>query len=105
LLPELNARGIAYEISLIYGLPLQTLDTFKESIDFVLNHSCNNLVAYPLMLLRGTGLHEQRSQFGLKEEILGDFNIPTVTSSHSFTKDDWSKMKDIAESLNPKNRF
>lgn len=105
LLPELNARGIGYEISLMYGLPLQTVDTFQESIDFVLNHGCNNLVAYPLMLLRGTGLFEQRTQFGFKEEILGDFNIPTVTSSHSFTKDNWLEMYRIAESINPKNRF
>lgn len=105
LLPELNARGIGYEISLMYGLPLQTVDTFKESIDFVLNHGCNNLVAYPLMLLRGTGLFEQRTQFGFQEEVLGDFNIPTVTSSSSFTKDNWLEMKEIAESLNLKARF
>jgi radical SAM superfamily enzyme YgiQ (UPF0313 family) len=98
LLPELNARGIDYEISLIYGLPTQTVDTFKESIQFVLDNGCTNLVAYPLMLLRGTELFEQRSFFGFKEEILGDFNIPTVTSSHSFTKDNWLHMQTIADS-------
>ncbi len=105
LLPELNARGIGYEISLMYGLPLQTVDTFQESIDFVMDNGCNNLVAYPLMLLRGTGLFEQRAQFGFQEEILGDFNIPTVTSSDSFSKNDWLQMQNIAESLSPKLRF
>lgn len=57
------------------------------------------------MLLRGTGLFEQRTQFGFNEEVLGDFNIPTVTSSDSFSKDDWLQMQAIAESLNPKLRF
>ena len=104
-LTELNKRGIHYEVSLIYGLPTQTLESFKKSIDFVQNNKCENIVAYPLMLLKGTEIYEDKEKYGFKEEILGDFNIPTVTSSNSFTKSDWLKMKKIAHSLEKKYRY
>lgn len=104
LLPELKSRNISYEISLIYGLPYQTLDTFRYSIDFLLSKGCENLTAYPLMLLKGTELYEQKEKFNFVEQNMGDFNIPTVIASNSFTEQEWLKMSEIAEQLNPNSR-
>jgi radical SAM superfamily enzyme YgiQ (UPF0313 family) len=104
LLPELKSRKISYEISLIYGLPYQTLDTFRQSIDFLLFEGCENLTAFPLMLLKGTELYEQKKQFNFVEQKMGDFDIPTVVSSNSFSEQDWVKMSELAGQLKPNSR-
>ncbi len=48
----LNQRNISYEVSLIYGLPNQTVDSFKASIEFAHNKGCKKITAWPLMLLK-----------------------------------------------------
>jgi radical SAM superfamily enzyme YgiQ (UPF0313 family) len=101
----LKEYNISYEVSLIYGLPSQTLDSFRKSIDFVSNKGCKTIKAYPLMLLRGTELYEQKEKWDLKENNIGEFNIPTVTSSNSFTKDEWLVMNDLANKLNETERI
>lgn len=104
---QLSDRNISYEISLIYGLPNQTIDSFKKSIDFVLESSCEKVYAYPLMLLKGTELFSQKKRFNLVEKSIGDFNIPVVVQSDSFTEVDYYKMQELSESLNnsKKERF
>ena len=101
----LKSRGISYETSLIYGLPNQTVDSFKESIDYIKSKGNAKVTAWPLMLLKGTPLFQEKEKWNLKEEVLNDFDIPVVTSSNSFNKDDWFKMKEMADSLNLNQRF
>jgi hypothetical protein len=57
------------------------------------------------MLLPGTQLYLENEKWGMNEEVLGDFNIPLVTSSNSFTRRDWEEMDRIASNLNSKVRF
>ena len=61
---NLNDRGIPYEISLIYGLPLQTLDRFRASVEWCLDRGVPRVRAWPLMLLRGTALYSERDRWG-----------------------------------------
>ena len=96
---QLNDRKINYEISLIYGLPSQTLDSFKSSIDFVLDNGCKNIKAFPLMLLKGTELYKQKEKYNFREQKMGDFGIPTVISSNTFSENDWLKMESISNKL------
>lgn len=105
IMQKLNEREISYEISLIYGLPKQTLDSFKKSVEFVYENGCTNITAFPLMLLKGTELYQQKNQFGFKEQGLGEYNIPVVTQSNSFSEKEWYQMKIIASSLTPNNRI
>ncbi len=99
IMSKLNQRNIPYEISLIYGLPSQTLDSFKDSIDFAFVNGCKNVTAFPLMLLKGTELYDQEDAFAFKEKIIGDFNIPVVVESNSFSESEWKEMKFIANQL------
>jgi len=94
-LKMLNAAGITHEISLIYGLPNQTLESFSKSVEFVKQKSNAIIKAYPLMLLPGTPLFNEREKYSFKEQC-NEYGIPFVVSSSSFTYDDWLKMKDIA---------
>jgi radical SAM superfamily enzyme YgiQ (UPF0313 family) len=96
---QLVARGIPFEVSLIYGLPGQTLDSFQRSIDHLHAKGCTDIKAWPLMLLPGTKLYDQKEQWGMKEESLGEFNIPVVTVSSTFRRTDWERMERIAGSL------
>jgi len=101
----LAAQKIKYEISLMYGLPNQTVDSFKKSIDFVQSNGCDFLTAFPLMLLRGTELYAEKNKWNLKEKILGDFHIPTVVSGNSFSENDWLQMNHIADKLMKNTRI
>ena len=110
---QLNERKIPFEISVIYGLHRQTLDSFKRTLDYcqtVLQPSIIN--AWPLMLLRGTELEMRKNEFGLGEETLSADDvglalpkerihegIPHVTSSSSFSKKDWIEMNRISNKL------
>jgi radical SAM superfamily enzyme YgiQ (UPF0313 family) len=104
LFQELNQRNINYEVSLIYGLPNQTVKSFNESIEFLTKNGCSSITAFPLMLLKGTELYDQKLKWHMQEEIQGDFNIPEVTSSNTFTKSEWLEMQKIASSLQINNR-
>ncbi len=102
---QLVARGIPFEVSLIYGLPGQTLDSFQRSIDHLHRMGCTDIKAWPLMLLPGTKLYDQKEAWGMVEEPMGEFNIPVVTSSISFSRNDWARMADTALGLQPTNRL
>lgn len=106
---SLHEKGIPFEASLIFGLPLQTLTSFKQSVNFCLRCRVPVVKAWPLMILRGTPLDSAnvRQQFGLKERNICaseeidrvQINIPHVVGSSTFTEEDWKEMANIAEHL------
>lgn len=89
----------SFEVSLIYGLPEQTFASFKESINYLRVRSVDIIKAFPLMLLEGTKLADDRIKFNITEEIIDESNIPHVVSCHSFTKSDWLAMHRLANKL------
>jgi len=93
---ELNRRRIHFEVSLIYGLPEQTLASFRESMDWCRNHSVPTVRAFPLMLLRGTPIHRDRVRWGLIENT---DDIPLVIESSTFTRSDWEAMRVVAQAV------
>lgn len=106
---SLHEKGIPFEVSLIFGLPLQTLASFKQSVNFCLRHRVPVVKAWPLMILRGTPLDssKMRQQFGLKERSICaseeidrvQIDIPHVVESSTFTEQDWKEMAKVAEHL------
>jgi len=97
----LNKKDINYEVSLIYGLPRQTILTLKETINQLESINCEKIILYPLMLIKGTKLYDDRSFWKLKEKY-HENNIPLVVESDSFSESDWNDMRDIAKKY--KNR-
>uniref|UniRef100_A0AC34FHM0 Radical SAM core domain-containing protein n=1 Tax=Panagrolaimus sp. ES5 TaxID=591445 RepID=A0AC34FHM0_9BILA len=104
---QCKKNEINVEMSVIYGLPNQTLDSFKKTIDYCTNLNPNVLHAFPLMLLRGTELFDNKESLGLVEgfetpqitTIRQQDGIPHVISSPSFTFEEWRKMAEIADNI------
>jgi radical SAM superfamily enzyme YgiQ (UPF0313 family) len=103
-LREVVRRQIPHEVSLIYGLPEQKVHTFKESVDWCKKIGVEIIKAYPLLLLRGTELENNRDKWSLE---VADGDLPIVIGSNSFDLEDWKAMDRIASSLaflnNPKS--
>lgn len=110
-LKETREAKIKTEVSLIFGLPNQTLQSFRESVDFCRSHEVPVIRAFPLMLLRGTPLHDNKKLLGLVESSDVDIpgidriqkDIPHVVSSPSFSLEEWLKMAEIARGLEISN--
>lgn len=114
-LRELNDAGINYELSFIYGLPGSTLSSFRSNVQFAEEAIANArgyAVArfFPLMLLRGTPLWDERKKHGLitSKDLDVDISlrvksdIPHVIQSSTFSKEEWFQMNLEAEILNKK---
>ena len=113
-LDRLNAEGVPYELSFMYGLPAQTIQSFHSTVEWATRqidaHAGADARAlfFPLMLLRGTKLHENAEKLGLVSSNQVGVNIhqrvgsgiPHVVSSPSFSLDEWYKMNAIAEEIN-----
>jgi radical SAM superfamily enzyme YgiQ (UPF0313 family) len=111
-LKEVKRRSIPAEISLIFGLPGQTVDSFQASVDYCKKYSLRAIYAFPLMLLRGTPLYDNKKKWGLLES--SDIQIekipriqqgiPHVVASDTFTFSEWQQMAEISLSLDEYNQ-
>lgn len=95
-LADLRGRGVDHEVSLIYGLPEQTLASFRATVDWCLRRRVPRVRAFPLMLLRGTPLEQARAQWALEED---DQPIPAVVASSTFDRADHAAMARLAAAL------
>jgi radical SAM superfamily enzyme YgiQ (UPF0313 family) len=95
-LKEVTKRGINYEITLIYGLPEQSLESFKHTVSWCLKHNVPTIKAFPLMLLRGTDVANRKHEWDLTES---SGPMPVVLSSNTFTFNDWLAMARLSEAL------
>lgn len=95
-LDQVRRHGIPFEVSIIFGLPEQTLESFRQTIAFCLTERIPVIKAFPLQLLRGTPLERERERWGLRESHAP---IPSVIRSHTFNEYDWLEMAELAEAL------
>ena len=103
-------HGVSASVSLIFGLPHQSADSFHRDIDWLTtNVPMLAVEAFPLMLLRGTPLFAQRKNLGLVETVdcadhpllrnrVQTF-IPHVVESPWFTEAEWRDMASTAAGL------
>jgi radical SAM superfamily enzyme YgiQ (UPF0313 family) len=86
---------IPFEVSLIYGLPMQTPTSFNESIQFLKDHGVLIIKAFPLMILDGTALakDENIKKYDIQQDVLEESPIPHVVACKSFTRADYVLMQ------------
>ncbi len=93
----LNQTGITFGLDVIYGLPKESINGFKESINFAISLYPNNLELFCLSVLPGTDLYDRATELGLKFQTNPPYNI--IETSH-FSKADVQKASKIANSCN-----
>ena len=108
-LRQTATRGIQTEVSLIFGLPAQTVNSFRSTVNYCKALRVPTIYAYPLRLYRGTPLYEMKEDLGLIEStephfhLLKDKHIGHVVQSPSFSLSDWYLMAAIARELDDYN--
>ena len=70
----LHDHGVPYGLDLIYGLPGDSLEGFRESLNFALSCAPNHLDIFPLAVLPGTRLRSDAAGLGLNH-----MNLPPYT--------------------------
>ncbi len=61
----LNDSGVVFGLDLMYGLPGDTLSSFRTSLDYAISLYPNNLEIFRLSVLPGTALYDDASALGL----------------------------------------
>lgn len=95
-LAQVRARGICFEVSLIFGLPQQTLRSFMRTVRWCLQQRIPVIKAFPLLLLRGTKAEQERHRWGL---VVDEGGMPTVMQSTTFSRAAWQAMNRISTAL------
>ncbi|MBE6350024.1 MAG: radical SAM protein [Spirochaetaceae bacterium] len=91
----LNQTGAVFGFDLIYGLPGDTYENFKESIDYALSLYPNHLELFKLSVLPGTRLYDDAPQFNLEFLAHPPYHI---VQSPTFSQKDLQKAQELAAS-------
>ncbi len=89
----LHQAGVPYGFDLIYGLPGDSLDGFRQSVDFALSLVPNHLDIFRLSVLPGTRLAETAPGLGLRHEAQNPY---AVLASPTFRPQDLAEAARIA---------
>jgi anaerobic magnesium-protoporphyrin IX monomethyl ester cyclase len=93
---HLKAHDIEFELQLIYGLPGETTETFRKSLEFAVSLDPPKLAVFPLMVLPGTELWRKAAVLGLEY----DPTPPYYVRSHAtMNRTDIARGWDIVEAL------
>ncbi len=81
----LNSAGVVFGLDLIYGLPGDTIEGFKHSLNYALMLQPNHLDIFPLSVLPGTALYDNAESFELNFIREAPY---TLISSPGFSEED-----------------
>ena len=89
----LHNADVTYGVDLIYGLPGDSLDGFRTSLDFAMSLVPNHLDVFRLSVLPGTRLAEAAPVLNLEHETCNPYQ---VIASPTFTREDITAAARIA---------
>ncbi len=91
----LNMEGAVYGFDLIYGLPNDNYQHFRNSLDMAIQLAPNHVHMFPLAVLPGTRLAEQKELHGLQAQSEPPYEI---ICSASWSREDLAKSQRLAAS-------
>jgi len=92
-LQQLSTAGVTFGLDLIYGLPGDSHQGFRSSLNFALNQQPNQVDIFPLAVLPGTELFAQQKEFGLSAEQQPPY---LVEKNHSYSAEDLEQSRQLA---------
>ena len=97
---QLHARGIPFQVSLIVGLPYQTLASFERDLAWCREQGIPRVQAFHLSLLVGTGFWREQKALGLVEGFVdGCGGTPLVVETPWMSRADMEQARAIAAAL------
>lgn len=97
-LEMLNEDQISYEVSIIYAIPGQTIHSFIDTIEYLIDKGCKTIRAYPLRIPKNSKLEMMKEELGVTESA-DSMNITSVASAASFSQETKEDMDFIANCL------
>ena len=94
-LTVLNEEGVTFGLDLIYGLPGESFESFREGIDFAVSMLPNNLEIFCLSVLPGTELADIADSLGLDYKKEPPYH---VVKTKLFSCEDMERARKIAAS-------
>jgi hypothetical protein len=92
IMQQLNEKEINYSISIIFGIPGQTIKSYGETIKFIEDNGCHKFCAFPLQLPKNSKMRERINELQIKELQGEHFSLKFVVESNSFNQSEWEKM-------------
>lgn len=89
----LNEADIVFGLDLMYGLPGDSLSTFRASLDYALGLYPNNLEIFRLAVLPGTALFAKKGELSLECDAAPPYH---VRSTPKFPKSDLDRAERLA---------
>lgn len=89
----LAAEGVTYGFDLIYGLPGDDFAGFCQSLDAAMALAPNHVHIFPLAILPGTRLAQQRERHGIEAQTGPPYEVLATTS---WTARDLAASRDLA---------
>jgi radical SAM superfamily enzyme YgiQ (UPF0313 family) len=90
----LHEAGVSFGLDLIYGLPGDTLDGYKKSLDYALSLYPDNLDMFKLSVLPGTLMFDQTESLGLNAEKEPPYHL---VSTKNFPEKDLHEAERISQ--------
>jgi radical SAM superfamily enzyme YgiQ (UPF0313 family) len=95
---KLNKSGIKYSVSLIFGIPYQTEESFVNTINWLFQRNCLNICPYPLRIPRNSEIYKCIRDYEVNEDY-DDKNVKIVKEANSFGNSAHNDMTRISELL------
>jgi radical SAM superfamily enzyme YgiQ (UPF0313 family) len=93
----LHEAGVSFGLDLIYGLPGDSLDGYKKSLDYALSLYPDNLDMFKLSILPGTLMYDETESL----ELHANKNPPyQIISGKNFSEKDLSEAERLSASAN-----
>lgn len=92
------SKKLRLEVTLIYGLPRQTLSSFQSTIHQLQDIGIENIVAFPLQILPFTPMFQNAHSLELRTR-LDPWGIPVVVESPWFKENEHNQMRALADEL------
>lgn len=95
----LKLNQIDYEVSIIYAIPGQTIESLIDTIEFLITQGCSNIKAYPLSIPKNSAMESKKEKMNVVEGK-NKYNVSSVISTYSFPEEQRADMDRIVERLN-----
>ncbi len=100
----LGEAGVSFGLDLIYGLPGDSLEGFRNSMDYALSLEPNHLDLFPLAVLPGTALYDRREELDMDADCDDPYIVRETPGFPAADMKKAGKLSTVCDRLYNQNR-